>query len=145
MPAPVLLIHGCGGSWTDWQGSWITGANVIIDAQSTTTGERSTLLGAHWTLLQAVAAGRQPATAPNVYLIDYSGATSEVTDLALMIPAAIDVIGQPVTIIAHSMGGILARVYVQGLANQGPANPPLEYRDDVVGLYTIATDRKSVV
>ena len=59
-------------------------------------------------------------------------------DLAQAIADIRAATGQPVHIIAHSFGGLVARTYLQGLATDQP------YEDDVVSLVTIGTPHSGI-
>lgn len=128
MPPPVLLIHGCGSTWQAWRSAWVGTAHMVSSGR--TPG------GSSWHLYEA-GPGARPARA-HVYLLDYSGATTQVSDLSWTVAGAIGEIRRllrvdHVVLIAHSLGGLVARGYVQQLGATS------QYQNDVAALYTLAT------
>lgn len=127
MPPPLLLIHGCNSDWRVWQrGGWVDDAEPA--------GDGGTSAGAGWSVWHA--AGATGDRAP-LFLLDYSGARSTIRELSWAVRDGIGAVksatgAATVVVITHSMGGLLARAYVQSLAEPG------QYRSDVAGLFTIA-------
>ena len=127
---PVILIHGCNGSWRHWLAGWLQDADFLFGMEDESQ-PRSMV-----TMHQAKT-WWHPARA-DVFALDYSDCRGSLSDLMPFLQKLIDFVrgqtqSEGVVLVAHSMGGILARAYIQSL------NADYPYQDDVVGLYTIAS------
>lgn len=117
---PVLLVHG----WTKDSTIWEADEIGITLAEN----------------------GYRPITFayPNIGDVQLSGAAlGEVIDFLLALSDE-----QKVDIIAHSLGGLVSRSYLQGLAlthNESGSTQTYAYRHDVASLITLATPHLGVV
>lgn len=125
MKTPVLLVHGLNNDRETFS-SWTSG---LSDPESGPNG---------FTLLRGKSEVFGDATA--VYVVDYSGFEQAHGDIPASAQAVTWAIAQvkkqtgasKVFVVVHSMGGLLTRVYLEGLGG-------LKYREDVAGLVTLST------
>ncbi|NTU71564.1 MAG: VWA domain-containing protein [Coriobacteriia bacterium] len=132
---PVLLVHG----WSDSSERWL--ASGWIDGRETVKKDTE------WALLKAgvSSAFYYASDEPVVYLFDYHALQDGKGDIrqnARNLGAAIEVIRKrdkcdQVFVVAHSMGGLVSRTYMQGASGR-------KYADDVLGLVTITSPHGGV-
>lgn len=126
---PVVLVHGQGGNSSSWETfRWVRGMSPHRSSDN-------------WTLYECEGHVFDDA---DVYLFEYSkfdGAHGDIPMSAGLLSEGLrevrrDTAAEDVFIVAHSMGGLLARTYMEGLAvdASGRAVP---YGDDVAGFVTL--------
>jgi pimeloyl-ACP methyl ester carboxylesterase len=136
----VIFIHGLGSSALD---AWLSTAD-FFRSQGWTFGGYPTL-NAAMNNVTTVFAG-------DFYALNFSdyqdtfrsqnlGFARQGAELAAIIQTVLNV--NPgktkVILIGHSMGGLAARAYLQGLAQVNTSSPRIPYRHDVAQLITIGT------
>jgi pimeloyl-ACP methyl ester carboxylesterase len=139
-PHPVILVHGLASD----AGTW-AGLSQFLVAQGWQFGGTSTFIPA--TL------GVTPVSAGHFYAMNFSDHNAgtfrsqnlsldrQGYELAAVIQAVLTANpgAQKVILVAHSMGGLAAREYLQGLARLNPSAARIPYRGDVARLIAIGT------
>ena len=139
-PFPVIFVHGIASSSQAWlplsdfliELGWTFGGFPTLNPA---TGEITSVFpGDFYTM------NFSDFSIPN-FFSQHLGLDRQGWELAAIIQAVLDV--NPgktkVILIAHSMGGLAAREYLQGLARLNEVSPTIPYRGDVAQLITVGT------
>jgi triacylglycerol lipase len=142
---PVIFVHGIASSAETWtvfrdylinNAGWIFGGTPAFDPASQTVA------------INCPSDPSQPVSctgnAGNFYTLNFSDNQNLSLDvqggeLAAIIQAVLDANPEAtkVLLVSHSMGGLAAREYLQGLARQPGVDTAIPYRDDVAKLITV--------
>lgn len=147
MPYPVIFVHGIASSADTWalfrdylinNAGWVYGGTPAYDPAARTVA------------INCPSDSSQPVScsgnAGNFYTLNFSDNQNLPLDvqggeLAAIIQAVLA--ANPgktkVLLVSHSMGGLAAREYLQGLAREQNAETTIPYRNDVAKLITVGT------
>ncbi len=134
---PVVFIHGLGGSPGDWDiiksyvvaNGWTFGGSPRFDRNSNIVV--GTGVGDFYTMGFSIAN-------QNLDLFQQGWEIAKVIEAVV----AQNPDRPLVILVGHSMGGLGAREYIQGLAQLGLNQAPVSYRNDVAQLVTIGTPHR---
>ena len=146
---PVLLVHGI-DAWGNSKSDWLLGGWIA-------DGLREVNHGSGWAVytsaMQTPGQKLPPSIFDNapVYTLDYHGykeAAGPIRPTAGILASAIEMVkddsgASKVYIVAHSMGGLITRALIQGLAQDKESNnKAVPYRGDIFGFTTIDTPHR---
>jgi triacylglycerol lipase len=145
MPYPVIFVHGIASSADTWtvfrdylinNAGWVFGGIPAYDPAAQTV-----TINCPSDSSQLVAC---TGNAGNFYTLNFSdnqnlSFDAQGGELAAIITAILEANpgATKVLLVSHSMGGLAAREYLQGLARQPNAETTIPYRDDVAKLITV--------
>jgi triacylglycerol lipase len=145
MPYPVIFVHGIASTADTWalfrdylinNAGWVYGGTPAYDPASQTVA------------ISCPSEPSQPVSctgnAGNFYTLNFSdnqnlSFDAQGGELAAIITAVLEANpgATKVLLVSHSMGGLAAREYLQGLARQSGVDTTIPYRDDVAKLITV--------
>jgi triacylglycerol lipase len=145
MPYPVIFVHGIASSADTWalfrdylinNAGWVYGGTPAYDPAAQTVA------------INCPSDPSQPVSctgnAGNFYTLNFSDNQNLSLDvqggeLAAIIEAVLEANpgAAKVLLVSHSMGGLAAREYLQGLARQPGVGTTIPYRDNVAKLITV--------
>ncbi|HYB44544.1 MAG TPA: hypothetical protein VEL75_22400, partial [Candidatus Methylomirabilis sp.] len=139
-PSPVIFVHGIASDSSTWDplsagltsNGWVLGGHPVFDPA---TAAVSGVLPGDFYTMNFSDATQVPFKSQSLG-VDQRGYELAAIILAVLNanPGATQVI-----LVAHSMGGLAARDYLEGLARPSAAVGPIPYRGDVAQLIVIGT------